>query len=195
MKKDIMLAGVGGQGTLTVSVLLVSAALKEGLNFRQSEVHGMSQRGGAVECHVRLSDGEIFSNIIGRGRADLILALEPLEALRQINYLSPSGIIISNTEPVKNIADYPPQEHIAELLQKSGRKIYFINAGEIAKQAGNVRAQNVALVGAAANFLGLKQESLKQAVKEMFERKGQAIIDVNLKAFELGVSSLTEKMI
>ena len=190
MKRDIVLCGVGGQGILTIAVLAVSAAVKEGLNFRQSEVHGMSQRGGSVECHVRISDGPIHCDLIGRGRADILIAVEPLEALRYVDYLGKDGIIISNTEPFKNIPDYPQPETVLAMLKNTGAACHLIDAAALARQAGNTRAQNVVLAGAAAHFMGLRRDLLTAEVRAMFAHKGPAVADLNLKAFELGFNSI-----
>jgi len=189
MKKDIVLCGVGGQGILTVAVLAVSAAVKQGLNFRQSEVHGMSQRGGAVECHVRISDKDIHGDLVGRGRADCIISVEPLEALRQIEYLAKDGVIITNTEPFKNIPDYPPQERILELYKNSGARHILVDAAALARQAGNARAQNVVMAGAAAKYLGLGEQAMLDAVTVMFAPKGAGVVELNLKAFEIGLKA------
>jgi indolepyruvate ferredoxin oxidoreductase beta subunit len=186
MKRDIVLAGVGGQGILTLAVLIVNAAMREGLNVRQAELHGMSQRGGAVEAHVRLSDGPLFSNLVAKGRADLILATEPLEALRNIDYLSPGGLIVTNSATVENIPNYPSHEELMQLLQGCGRTVYLIDAAAVANEAGTVRAQNVVLIGAASQFVGLRPESLQAAVSEMFANKRKNLVDMNLRALQLG---------
>jgi indolepyruvate ferredoxin oxidoreductase beta subunit len=186
MKRDIVLAGVGGQGILTLAVLIVDAAVREGLNVRQAEVHGMSQRGGAVEAHVRLSDGPLFSNLVAKGHADLILATEPLEALRQIDYLSPGGLIVTNSATVENIPDYPPRDELMQLLQGCGHTVYLIDAAAVAKEAGIARAQNVVMIGAASQFVGLRPESLQAAVSEMFAKRRKALADMNLRALQLG---------
>jgi indolepyruvate ferredoxin oxidoreductase beta subunit len=186
MKRDIVLAGVGGQGVLTLAVLIVNAAVREGLNVRQAEVHGMSQRGGAVEAHVRLSDGPLFSNLVAKGRADLILATEPLEALRQIEYLSPSGLIVTNSATVENIANYPPHEELMRLLRGCGHTVYLIDAAAVAREAGTARAQNVVMIGAASEFVGLRPESLQAAVSEMFAKRKKSLVDMNLRALQLG---------
>jgi len=186
MKKDIVLAGVGGQGILTIAILIVEAAIKQGLNFRQSEVHGMSQRGGAVESHVRIADGHISGDLVPSGCADLLISVEPLEALRQINSLAKDATVITNITEVKNIPDYPPTAKIMEQLKNSGRKILLIDAGAAGKEAGNPRSQNVALLGAALPYLGLKPELVKEAIGDMFARKGPAVVELNLKALELG---------
>jgi indolepyruvate ferredoxin oxidoreductase beta subunit len=186
VKRDIVLAGVGGQGILTLAVLIANAAMREGLNVRQAEVHGMSQRGGAVDAHVRLSDGLLFSDLVPKARADLILATEPLEALRHLDYLSPSGLIVTNSVTVENIPDYPPREELMQLLQGCGRKVYLIDAGAVAKEAGSARAQNVVLLGAASEFVGLRPESLQGAVSERFANKKKTLADMNLRALRLG---------
>ncbi|MFA6583426.1 MAG: indolepyruvate oxidoreductase subunit beta [Elusimicrobiaceae bacterium] len=186
MKKDIVLTGVGGQGAITIAVAIVEAAIKKGLNFRQSEVHGMSQRGGAVETHVRISDGAIHCEMIPRGRADILISVEPLEALRGINYLSEKGIVITAITPVKNIPDYPPIEHVFNMLAASGRKVYTVDAQAAALEAGNPKAQNIALTGAASAFIGIAPELLRESVARMFMKKGEAVVASNLKAFDLG---------
>src|SRR5512138_2857743 len=107
MKYDIILAGVGGQGVLSVSAIIASSAMKEGLAVKQSEVHGMSQRGGAVLANLRLSDRPIASDLISLGAASMILSMEPLESLRYLPYLNPAGTIITASDPMVNIADYP----------------------------------------------------------------------------------------
>ncbi len=192
MKRDVVIAGVGGQGILTVAVLIVNAAMRDGLNVRQAEIHGMSQRGGAVEAHVRLSDQPLFSDIVPKGRADVILATEPLEALRHIEYLAEDGVVITNTAPVKNISNYPPEEHVMAMLRGCRRRVCVIAGPEVAREAGSVRAQNVALVGAATTFLGVSEESLRSVVEEAFARKGGRLADVNLRALSLGAARVRE---
>src|SRR4030042_5605627 len=107
MKQDIILAGVGGQGILSIAFVIAGAALEDGLEVKQAEVHGMSQRGGAVQSHLRLSQERIFSDLIPKGEADLILSVEPLEALRYVDYLRPEGMVVSSRPPFVNIPDYP----------------------------------------------------------------------------------------
>lgn len=184
MKKDIIIAGVGGQGILTIAAIIDTAAMINGLNVKQAEVHGMSQRGGDVQSHLRISDNNIYSDLISKGNADLIIGVEPMESLRYLDYLSPEGIIVTSNEPFKNIPDYPDIENIEDSL-KSIRSISF-NATEIAQQAGNTRASNIVILGAAAKYTGITPEIYKEAIIKMFTPKGTKIIDLNLKAFTLG---------
>lgn len=188
MQKNIILAGVGGQGIVTISVVIVNTAIKQGLEFRQAEIHGMSQRGGAVESHIRLSDKEIYSDLVAKGNADLIIAVEPLEALRAVDYLSDKGVIITNTECVKNIADYPAEEEIIKMLSAIKNTVLTVDAKTAAKDAGNLRAQNIVMAGAASKYLELDENFMRESIKELFTSKGQKIIDTNLLAFEAGKS-------
>ena len=186
IKYDIVLAGVGGQGVLSLAAIIATAAMQEGLNVRQSEVHGMAQRGGAVQAHLRISDGVIFSDLVPLGSAEMILAMEPLESLRYTDYLHPEkGVLVTAAEPLININNYPQEEQLLKEIGKRPRN-KIISGTELAKQAGSPRAANIVMVGAASNYLPLKQETLKNAVKELFQRKGDAVVDINLKAFSLG---------
>lgn len=186
MHKNIILAGVGGQGVLTLAGIIDHAAMQSGLQIKQAEVHGMSQRGGAVQSHLRISDKEIYSDLIPKGKADLIISLELMEVLRYIPYLAEGGIIITATETVRNIPDYPEEQQIIDQIKNSGFKHIFIDARETAKQAGNVKAENVVMVGLASKFLGIEKEQLVNSLKELFASKGDEIVAVNLKAFNLG---------
>ncbi|MGB4703585.1 MAG: indolepyruvate oxidoreductase subunit beta [Candidatus Saccharicenans sp.] len=185
MKYDIILAGVGGQGILSIAFVIDNAALEEGLNFKQAEVHGMSQRGGAVQSHLRLSDGQIYSDLIPLGQADMILSVEPLETLRYFEYLKPDGAVISSSTPYQNISDYPVLEEIYREIKKVPVHV-LIDSEKIAREAGSVRAQNMVMLGAASLFLPVKEESLKKYIQVLFERRGPQIVQVNLKAFDLG---------
>lgn len=188
MTFDIILAGVGGQGGLSVSVLVARAASAAGLQVKQSEVHGMSQRGGEVVAHLRLSDREIMSPTIPRGRADLILAFEPLEALRYLPWLSKDkGAIVSATSPIKNITDYPDTAAILAEIAKLPRS-RVLDADAIAKESGSAKSANVALLGAAADLLPIGRGALEKEISEFFARKGEAVVDANLKAFREGMS-------
>ena len=185
MKQDIILAGVGGQGIISVAYVIASAALEEGLEVKQAEVHGMSQRGGAVQSHLRLSRARIWSDLIPKGEADLILSVEPLEALRYLDYLRPDGMIISSRAPFVNIRDYPDVEMLLKKIREVPRHL-IIDTEKLAKEAGSSRTQNMVLLGAAARRLMVKEESLTRFIRVLFERRGETIVAANLRAFELG---------
>lgn len=186
MKNDIVLAGVGGQGILTIAAIIARAAMQAGLHAKQSEVHGMSQRGGSVEAHLRLSSEPIFSDLIAAGTADVILAVEPMEALRQINCLAPAGVVLANANPVRNIPDYPDVASIVGELQRHPRAVVLDAEGLATAAAGTARAMNMVMLGAVSVFLDVPRELLEQAVTEMFSRKGEAVVKSNLAAFEAG---------
>lgn len=188
MKQDIILAGVGGQGILSIAYVIDNAALKEKLVFKQAEVHGMAQRGGAVQSHLRISDREIFSDLIPKGKADMILSVEPLEALRYFDYLSPRGIIITSRTPFVNIPDYPDLDAVLHEAQKASRAI-IIDSKALAAEAGSSLSQNMVMLGAASHDLVLPEDSLLEFIEQLFQRKGQAIVDVNRRAFALGRDS------
>lgn len=194
MKKDIVIAGVGGQGILSISVVLINTALSKGLKFRQSEIHGMSQRGGPVETHVRISDMEVYGSLIAQGRADMIISIEPLEALRHINYLAKDGVIITSNVPYENIDNYPPLENIHKMLIDSGRTVYIVDSAAAALESGNPKTQNTVLIGAASKFLPeFTKDDFENSLKEIFKAKGESVVLANLKAFELG-SKILEKL-
>ncbi|MFH2204765.1 MAG: indolepyruvate oxidoreductase subunit beta [Elusimicrobiota bacterium] len=194
MKRDIILAGVGGQGILTAAKLIYTAASREGLNMKQTEVHGMSQRGGSVESHIRISDGEIHSALIPEGACDLIIATDPLESLRYVRFLAADGAMVVNKTPFKNIADYPAEDFItAELGKLAGSltgPVHVVDPAAMAKEAGSAYAQNAALLGAACGLTGLKPESFRAAIAEVFAGKGDNVIAINTVAFDLGLRSL-----
>lgn len=186
MKKDIILGGVGGQGILTIATTIGLAALSEGLQLKQSEVHGMSQRGGDVQSHLRLSSDPIASDLIPEGKADMIISVEPLEALRYFNMLNrENGWLISSTNPFKNIADYPDLEKVLAEIWKLPRYI-TIDADKIAQTQGSIRAANIVVLGAASPFIGLKYSSLEDAIRQLFSRKGESLVQLNLKALKAG---------
>ena len=185
MKCDILFAGVGGQGVLSMAAVIGRAATDEGLRAKQSEVHGMAQRGGAVQAHLRISDDLIESDLIARGGADLILSLEPVESLRYLSYLSPTGALITASNPYVNINDYPDLAQLIAKIRTLPRAV-VVDAEKLATEAGDLQAVNTVMVGAAAHALPLAPESLEQAVREMFERKGPAAVAMNEKAFRLG---------
>jgi len=185
MKYDVILCGVGGQGILSVAAVIARAAMDAGLQVRQSEVHGMAQRGGAVQAHLRLSDGDIHGDLIGRGRADMILSMEPLEALRYVAYLGSNGMIVSAAEAYNNIVDYPDIDAVLSALKAQPRSV-IVQTKVIAEEAGNPNSANMALVGAAAARLPLDISLIQNAVRAWLSSKGADIVDRNLKALELG---------
>lgn len=193
MKKDIILSGVGGQGILSIATVIGQAALKSGLYMKQAEVHGMSQRGGDVQSNLRISDQLIASDLIPTGKCDIILSLEPMEALRYLPYLSPEGWLITNETPFVNIPNYPTEESLRAELNKLPHKI-ILNVNEVAKQTGSLRVANIVLLGATIPFLGIDYEIMQDSVREIFQRKGEDIVALNLKALAAG-KEIAEKSI
>lgn len=185
MKSDIVLAGVGGQGVLTVGAIIAEAARREGLHVKQGEVHGMSQRGGAVQAFLRMSDRPVHSDLIPVGTADLIVSLEPIEALRYVRYLAPEGTLVTALDAFANIPDYPPREKVLGMLQKLPH-VAAIEALELAKQAGSPLIVNSVMVGAASDFLPIRPETLEAAIRDGFARKGEHVVEANLRAFRSG---------
>ena len=184
MKKDIIISGVGGQGILSVSAVIGMAALANNLHMKQAEVHGMSQRGGDVQSNLRISSEPIWSDLIQKHKADLIISVEPMEALRYVAYLKPGGWIITNTTPEKNIPDYTSDDEIATELAKY--KTVAFNADEMARQSGSARSGNMVILGAASHWLDIPVESLEMAIANLFGRKGDEVVATNLKAFRAG---------
>ena len=188
MNQDIILAGVGGQGILSIATVIGSAALEQGLYIKQAEVHGMSQRGGDVQSHLRLSDSPIHSDLIPRGGADLIVSLEPVEALRYLPFLSKEGWIVTNTVPFVNVPNYPPMDSVLGELEKLPRVI-SLDADATAKEILSPRSANMVLLGAAASVIGiLEPEKLREGIRRVFGRKGDAVVEANIKAFDAGLS-------
>jgi indolepyruvate ferredoxin oxidoreductase beta subunit len=185
MKTNLILSGVGGQGILTIAAILDTAALEQNLFVKQSEVHGMSQRGGAVQSHVRISSTEVYSDLIPEGKADIVLSVEPLEALRYIPFLKKNGWIITDTHPFRNILDYPDEIEIINEIKKYPNHI-IIDATDAAKNLGNSKVANIILLGATASLLSLHQDSIVLAIKNLFQAKGEKMVALNLEAFELG---------
>ena len=185
MKFDIILAGVGGQGVLSVSAIIASSAMKEGLAVKQSEVHGMSQRGGAVLAHLRLSDRPIASDLIPRGSASMILSMEPLESLRYLEFLSAGGTVITATNPVTNIPDYPPIDQVLAGVRSLPHAL-TIDAESLARKAGSARATNMVMVGAASSRLPVSFETVEHFVQTVFAGKGAKVVETNLKALHAG---------
>ncbi len=185
MKNDVILAGVGGQGLLTIAAVIGEAALKSGLFIKQAEVHGMAQRGGVVQSHVRLSDKPIYSDLIMEGSADLILATEPLEALRYLEYLKAEGTVVTNSVPFKNVSPYPQDDEIRRRIEALPHHL-LIGAVAIAKEAGSILCANMVMLGAGSSFIGVPEAALREAIEQIFSGKGRKIVDTNLKGFDLG---------
>ncbi len=185
MKKDIILAGVGGQGILSIAATIGTAALELGMYLKQSEVHGMSQRGGDVMSNLRISDKEIYSDLIPYGKADLIIAIEPMESLRYLPMLSSSGWLISNSTPFVNIPNYPEKEKVLNEINRFPRHI-LIDADNMARELGSDKAANMVILGAAVPYLEIPYENLEEAIFTIFRKKDQKIIDLNINALKAG---------
>lgn len=185
MKKDIILAGVGGQGIISIASIIGYAALGQGMFLKQSEVHGMSQRGGDVMSNLRISHDEIASDLIPFGRADMIISIEPLEALRYLPYLSPEGWVITNTQPFNNIPNYPDIVQVMEEVTKVPHHI-ALDADATAKETGSAKVANIVMLGAASPFLGMTYEKLEDAIRFIFEKKGDGVVELNLMALKAG---------
>lgn len=185
MKHDLVLAGVGGQGVLSVAAILAEAARRHGLLVRQGEVHGMSQRGGAVQASLRLSDAPIEGDLVARGGADMVLGVEPVEALRYLDYLSPDGRLVTAADPYENVPDYPPMEAVLAAVRAVPGAV-LVEAGELARRAGSGRTANVVMVGAASRFLPIPAEVIEGCIVEGFSAKGERVVEANRRAFALG---------
>lgn len=185
MKCDIILAGVGGQGILSIATVLGYAAVESGLYLKQAEVHGMSQRGGDVQSHFRISDKPIHSDLVPQGKADLIVSIEPMESLRYLPYLSETGYLVTNTTPFINIPNYPEIEKVIAEIKKQPRHI-AVDADAIAKELKNPRGMNMVIAGAASVFMDLDFELMKKSIQVIFGRKGEAIVASNIAALEAG---------
>ena len=185
MKKDIILAGVGGQGILSIAATIGMAAVNMGLHLKQAEVHGMSQRGGDVQSNLRLSDREIFSDLIPRGQADMILSVEPMESLRYIPMLSSQGWLITSTEPFINIPNYPDLEKVMAEIKKQPHHI-VINADQMAKDLESPKSANMVMLGAASPFLDIPFEELEKALQTIFGKKGEDVVAKNIAALKAG---------
>ena len=189
MKRDIILAGVGGQGILSIATVIGDAALNEGLYLKQAEVHGMSQRGGDVQSNLRLSSDPIYSDLIPKGGADIIISLEPMEALRYLPYLKPDGWIVSSSKPFVNIPNYPDIEEVLSQVKSISNHL-LIDVEALAKEVGApVQAANMVLLGAAIPMLGIDHDKIIDGVKRIFGRKGEAIVATNVAAIEAGYNA------
>jgi indolepyruvate ferredoxin oxidoreductase beta subunit len=189
IKYDVILAGVGGQGVLSVASIIAIAAVSEGLEVRQSEVHGMAQRGGAVLSHLRISDKKIAGDLVPKGGADLILSMEPLESLRYLSWLKADGALVTSADPLVNINNYPDMEDVASSIKKLPAS-RLVPAAKLAKEAGLAKTVNTVMVGAASRFLPLKSETLEKTIAEVFSKKNDSVVRANAKAFKLGQESV-----
>ena len=188
MRKDIILAGVGGQGLLALAAVLGEAARSQGLHLKQAEVHGMAQRGGVVQSHVRLSDDTIHSDLVREGTANLILSLEPMEALRYLPFLAPDGMVVANDAPFINIPDYPNLEGVLSEIRRL-RNYRLIDAVALAKQAGAAQSANMVMLGAGAPYLGLAPDVLIGGIRAVFASKSRAVVETNIRGFALGMEA------
>jgi indolepyruvate ferredoxin oxidoreductase beta subunit len=184
MRHDIIIAGVGGQGILTIARLISMAAVSKGLQVKQAEVHGMSQRGGAVYSHLRISDSEIFSDLIPAGQANMIVSIEPLEALRYVQMLQEKGTLVASTNAVTNIGDYPAIENVLDHIAQYEH--VAIDMEKLGRAAGSPLAANVVALGAASLFLSFSAAELERAIETLFARKGERVVDTNIRAFRFG---------
>ena len=189
-KKDIILAGVGGQGILTIATIIGNAAAVAGINLKQAEVHGMSQRGGDVQSNLRLSVEPIYSDLIEQGAADLIISMEPMEALRYVASLNKEGWVVSSSTPFKNIPNYPDEEALQAELASLPR-VVTLDIEQVAKDSGVPKSANILLLGMAARFIEiLSPEQLRQAVARVFAAKGEKVVEDNLRAFDMGLEAV-----
>lgn len=186
MKTDMVLAGVGGQGILSIAAALGSAALTNNLYLKQAETHGMSQRGGDVQSYLRISDSPIYSDLIALGSADIILSVEPMEALRYLPYLKPNGYVVTNSAPFINIPNYPEVKELMAKIKSLPHHV-LIDADAIAKEeVGNARASNFVMLGAASPFIDIPFDYIEKGTEAIFRSKGQDVVDMNLKAIRAG---------
>ena len=190
MKKDIILAGVGGQGILTIATIIGDAAAVAGLSLKQAEVHGMSQRGGDVQSNLRLSTDEIYSDLIKEGAADLIISMEPMEALRYVSYLNGEGWVVTSSHPFKNIPNYPEDEALMNELNGLPH-VAALPIDDVAKENNMPKSANVILLGMAARYIEiLTPEQLRESIARVFALKGEKIVEMNQQAFDLGLNAV-----
>ena len=182
---DIILCGVGGQGILSIATIIGEAAMNENLYIKQAEVHGMSQRGGDVQSNLRISSNPIASDLIPKGGADVIISMEPMEALRYLPYLNKEGWVITSSAPFVNIPNYPDLVSVNAELWKLPH-VVCLDIEQLAKDNQVPRSANVILLGAAQQALGIDYDKLEAAIRRVFARKGDAIVDANIKALAIG---------
>lgn len=193
MKRDIILCGVGGQGILSIATIIGQAATVAGINLKQAEVHGMSQRGGDVQSNLRLSTEQIWSDLIPLGKADVVISMEPMEALRYLPYLAADATVVTSSKPFINIPNYPDEAALQAELDALPH-VCKLDIEAVARECGNARGANMVLLGMAAPYIGiLSTEGLRDAIRTVFARKGEAVVEANLKAFDTGVAASTDK--
>jgi indolepyruvate ferredoxin oxidoreductase beta subunit len=185
MKRDIILAGVGGQGILSIAAVIGIAAVESGLYLKQAEVHGMSQRGGAVQSHLRISDAPIASDLIPLGNCDMILSVEPMEALRYLPFLAKDGWVVTSSKTFVNIDDYPSESELFEEIRKIENHV-IVDSFEIAREIGSQKVSNMVMLGAASDYLGVSMENLEGALNTLFGRKGEDVVQLNIRALKAG---------
>jgi indolepyruvate ferredoxin oxidoreductase beta subunit len=185
MNFDLVVCGVGGQGVLTMAGVIDHAIHSAGLHLKQSEVHGMAQRGGAVSAYVRISDQPVASDLIAHGTANMVLAVEPMEALRYIPLMRPDGWIVTDITPMVNIGNYPELPALYQVLFSAPRLV-ALDAALLAKKAGSVKVQNTVVLGAAASHLPFPAELVEQQLRKLFHRKGERVVTANINAFRMG---------
>ena len=190
MKKDIILSGVGGQGILTIATIIGDAAAVAGLNLKQAEVHGMSQRGGDVQSNLRLSTEVIYSDLIKQGTADMIISMEPMEALRYLPYLHSDAVVVTSSHPFKNIPNYPDEEALSTELN-SLKSVSILPIEDLAKENNIPKCANIVLLGMAAPSIEiLSPEQLRESIKRVFASKGEKVVEMNCQAFDLGLNTV-----
>jgi len=190
MKRDIILAGVGGQGILSIAAVIGMAAVESGLYLKQAEVHGMSQRGGAVQSHLRISDAPIASDLIPEGSCDMILSVEPMEALRYLPFLSSDGWVVTSSKPFVNIDDYPAENELFDEIRRIDNHL-IVDSYSIAKELGSQKVSNMVMLGAASEHLEISQESLEGALSMLFGRKGEEVVALNVNALKAGKQAVS----
>lgn len=189
MKTDIILAGVGGQGILSIAAVIGTAAIQSNIYVKQAEVHGMSQRGGAVQSHLRLAHEPIYSDLIPHGECDLILSVEPMESLRYLPFLSKEGWVITNSKTFENIPNYPENEKLFQRIKAIGNH-RLVDADTIATELGTRKASNIVMLGAAADRIGIDFSQLEDAIRAIFSKKGEEIVQLNLDALKAGKAAI-----
>ncbi len=191
MKSDIILAGVGGQGIISIAAAIGGAALSNDLHMKQAEVHGMSQRGGAVQSTLRVSSDPIASDLIAYGRADMIVSLEPMESLRYLPYLKKDGWLVTNSVPFVNIPDYPEMDEVLGEIKKIKNHV-IIDAEKIAAEVSTKRAANMVVLGACSNFIDMPLDAIKEGIRQIFGGKGEGLVNSNIEAMLAGRKAAEE---